>query len=180
MSLATLKHVRDRCRVVACGCWLWQQSINSGGQPQACINGKPGQLVRRHAFGLWIAETGGRALRRGELIAPDCEGGVLCCNPEHMRRTTRSAILCESYASGTRSRALTRERLMEQARRNGWVRLDEARAREIHDKARAGALSRDLAAEFGVSKATINHILAGDYWPNAKPAASVFGWRPAP
>lgn len=152
----TLDIIHSRCADDG-DCWIWTQSVNGGGHPQASIEGKGGQLVRRRAFRLFRG-------RDPRMLQSVCRN-PLCCNPEHLFESTHSAVLKEAYASGSRPRSKTSQ----------WkgVIINAEKAAEIRVSAKP---YRVLAAEYGLSESSIKGIRGGRTWRAAQ--NSVFGWRP--
>jgi len=91
----TLDTLRSRCEVVA-GCWLWQEGMHHSGQPQACINGRPGQLVRR-----WAVQQRGEPMSLSKTVRLRC-ADPRCVNPAHLMVVGRSASNVKAHAARRR------------------------------------------------------------------------------
>lgn len=162
----TLDTVRTRCTEVG-KCWLWEQSCNSRGYPQASVNGKH-VMVRRFVYETLC----GKRLRKGEVVASRCED-ERCCSPDCLMALTYSERLERCYTTGSRSSVT--EYLMRQrgAVKQGITKLSLEKAREI--RSRTGQTLAELGREFGVHPSTIKGIRKGEYWRDHARNSTVFG-----
>lgn len=167
-----LKKIKDRCKIDG-DCWVWNQCLNNKGQPQMSHDGKGGLMVRRLSV-----TASGRNIPRGYVVtATDECGNHLCCNPAHIKVTTRGAVIKHAYKSGARNVAQEVEARRKKAIAQGWAKLDEKKVADIRAMLARGIPQSHIAADFGVHPKTIYTIYHGLHWH--KPlAASVFEWRP--
>lgn len=162
----TLDTVRNRCTEEG-ECWLWDQSLNSCGYPQACIDGK-NTRVQRYIFAVLL----GRRLQSRWVVTAKCRN-KRCCAPDCLEAITRGELLKRAYASGARNTDTEYQRRQQQAIKQGWARkLDADKAREI--RARVDEGINVLAAEYGVHRKTIVGVRSGRYWRETLRGASVF------
>lgn len=166
----TEKTLYDRCEEVG-ECWIWAQAVNGQGHPQAHINGKGGQLVRRWAFMTLL----GKEVPARHVVTTTCMD-VRCCNPAHLKCVSYSKRLSLAYARGDRNAVRESVKRANALRAAGKVRLDMEKAREI--RARRDESADALAKEFNVRDNHIRSIWRGEKWQEAA-GSSVFNWRPA-
>jgi hypothetical protein len=153
-----LKTIRDRCEEEG-DCWIWQQCVNSGGYPQASINGKQGQMVRRHAVLL-----SGRTLSGYRARVADTCGNRLCCNPDHLRLRTFSQIQSDSYRNGSRcTEAEYLSRVM-RIQKAGMTKLTFEKAREIRLELVAGKTVAQVAKERAMGPDAVRNIKHNRTW----------------
>ena len=121
------------------GCWVWRGSKDSNGYGHVRWKGKMEKMHRLY----WLLN--------GRII-PDalemCHGpgcSRACYNPDHLKTDTHSANQLDKHRDGTMQTKLTREQVLE--------------IRERTDKNQ-----KELAKEYGVSRATINDIILRKYW----------------
>lgn len=157
-----LKKIRDRCREDG-DCWIWAQGVNSAGYPQASIDGKGGQMVRRAA----LIAAGKLPKGKANRVTDIC-GNRLCCNPEHLKWASFSDLLKGAYRSGNRSTVQEYLKRFEAARKNGMVKLDWDRVNQIRARC-FDEPTRVLAAEFGVGTNAIRAIKFNRSWRVASP-----------
>lgn len=121
----------------------------------------------RHAVGYGSVTWRGRAGRTAHSVV--CElvygpkpsskheaahacGNRICCTPTHLRWATREENQADKLIHGTHNRG----------ERQGQSKLTAEQVREI--RAQRHRLQRDLAAEYGVSDATISDIHCRRIW----------------
>jgi hypothetical protein len=153
-----LKTIRDRCEEEG-DCWIWQQCVNSGGYPQASINGKQGQMVRRHAVLL-----SGRTLSGYRARVADTCGNRLCCNPDHLRLRTFSQIQSDSYKSGARCTEAEYLSRVLRIQQSGKTKLSFAGAREIRQELVQGKTIEQISRERGVGVGAVSDIKHNRTW----------------
>lgn len=167
LTLDTLHMYADECG----GCLLWKQGVNSQGYPQAHLDGKPGQMVRRYVFLCLM----GRTLRKGERVAVRC-GTKLCISPVCMFQETYSRSLARSYEAGKRHTVVEygKRFLDAQARlaKLDWEQVDALRALPA-DVSHAAA-----ARMFCIHPKTASKVRRGITWRDAARSSSVFSWTP--
>jgi hypothetical protein len=159
-----LKTIRDRCEEEG-ECWLWQQSVNSAGYPQASIGGKTGQMVRRHAVML-----SGRSLSGYRTRVADTCGNRLCCNPDHLKLRTFSQIVSDSYKNGARSGNEYLSRVV-RIQRAGMTKIDWDKAREIRAELAGGKTVAQVSRERGLYPSTVRDIKFNRSWRE-----TMFSW----
>lgn len=149
------------------GCLLWNHSVNSRGYPQACLDGKPGQLVRRYVYEL----ANGR-IKGTRVVRCWCDQ-KLCITPGCLYVRTRTDMAKDQY----------RECKSAEARRNRAAALDKGRRvkltpQQVLQVRVSMRPTNEIAEELGVSTSTVRRIRNGTLW-NVPANASVFTWRPA-
>jgi hypothetical protein len=167
----TLDDIEARCEHEG-DCWIWMQGLNSYGYPQARIDGKGGQMVRRHAYVM-----SNRWLKGGMKVMASCDN-KLCVNPAHLLAVTQSRIIKESYRRGVRSTAGEYFACLANAKAAGFVRLDFARARVLRERMLAGERVADISRETGFAQSHLRDIKNGRAWRESANGSSVFTWRP--
>lgn len=151
LTTRILKHV-----VEDGDCWNWTGAL---------LNGKPAPIMR------WNGAIGGvrrfilldrRVVRptKGAWVATYTCGNPLCVSPEHtawaLRRTVqqRSVDTLQYHQD-----VIRRKNLSDKARARGKLTMEEALAVR-----NAEGTQRVIAAQFGVSQATVSAIKRGDTW----------------
>lgn len=119
-------------------CWIWSGAKDRDGYG-VLADGDKTLAAHRVSF-----ELHKRRLPPGALIMHSCDTPA-CVNPAHLSLGTKRANAADMTAKGRRASKLT---------------ADQARA----IRARAAEPTKKLAAEFGVSAATIRSIVAGRSW----------------
>lgn len=131
------------------GCWLWAGAISSTGYGSFTARGAS---VSSHRFA--YPELRGQ-IPEGLDLDHLCRNRW-CCNPTHLEPVTRKTNIGRGLAKGgTWNRG-------ERSRRS---KLTEAKVAEIRTLyARGGVRQEDLAARFGVMRATISAIVRRKLW----------------
>jgi hypothetical protein len=164
----TLEIVRHRCEEIG-ECWIWQQSVQSKGYPQASINGKPGQAVRTHVY---VDLMKKRKPGAGECIVAKC-GNRLCVSPACLVMRTRGDVLRLQYQKGHRRPG------PQSPLGCALPKLTRDQVEEIRALPPGSETKTATAKRFGVDRRTVEKILDGRSWKAAAAPASVFNWRPA-
>lgn len=166
-----LKRIKDRCVEVG-KCWIWQQGVNSNGQPNARF-GKFSEPVRRKV----VEFRQGKRPRAGWFCVALC-GQKLCVSPdcaqemkgpEYVRYLNRIGAINTPAHTAAKTAA---------NRRRSLTKMTMERALELRARINAGEDRGHVAAEFGVSRGHANHIAAGKCWRPGIANASVFDLRP--
>jgi hypothetical protein len=155
------------------GCLLWRQGVNSMGYPQANLDGKGGQLVRRYVFTVLM----GRDVPPGCVVSARC-GSPICCSPDHLVAMKRGKVLELAYETGKRSGAMEYAARLDKAISEGRATLDWNKVHDIRSRPSA-VPHTTLAAEFGVKPKAIAAVRRGLSWRPSPAVCSVFAWRPA-
>lgn len=164
-----MKDIKDRC-ILDADCWLWALRVGKHGHPNATIGSKYGRLVRRH-----VMELDGRLKNGNRLVVGDTCGNRTCCNPAHLRMTSRKMICREMWGT---TRFADSVKFRELAVRRGGTKIgmDEARAiRRECSVLTAGERSKrigELAEKYSVVRSAITKLLNNETW--REPANSVF------
>jgi len=162
-----LEDIRQRCRIdPITDCWVWSMAVSDGGRPYSSTTPRvslpKGVLSVEHrtvsvSRVSWLMS--GRKLAPGHVVWRTC-GCELCVNPAHLRAGTKADEGAWMRKSGRwqgdprRTAVNTRNAADAQA-----VRPETVRAIKAHLD--AGRLQRDVAADFGLHKATISKIARG-------------------
>ena len=129
------------------GCWLWQRALNNLGYGRASRDGKP-----IYAHRLFWERTHGPLLE-GQCVLHKCDTPA-CVNPEHlfvgsMLDNSRDMVAKGRSTRGTRHYRAT---------------LREPDVIDIRRRRSRGEPAKQIAAEFGVSRQTVNDIFAWRSW----------------
>ena len=126
------------------GCVVWTGAKNSKGYGQLNISGQ-----RKYAHRLAYEAAHG-PIPEGAFVMHACDTPA-CINPEHLSAGTPAENMADKVRKGRQQRG--------QAVRNSV--LTPAQVEAIR---RDGRIQRDIALEFGVSRATVNDIKRGRTW----------------
>jgi hypothetical protein len=164
----TLDIVKSRCAVenVENGCWLWQQSIKTTGQPQATIQGK-NTLVAR-----WVMEHLGHNIK-GVCVYQKC-GNNLCLNPNHLNTQSKGNVLKTAYQKGLRNGVMNYSSRLQHSINCGWAKLDWDQVGQIRAKLASGQTQKTVAEEFKLHPKTVYKIAANRTWKTNHRMSSVF------
>lgn len=131
-------------------CWPWTRWTDRDGYGSFTVDGRK-HKAHRLAFEL---ATG---------IHPDalkvchtCDNPP-CCNPAHLFLGTQAENLFDMRTKGRSARGS----------RHPFARLSETQAVEIRVRRAAGERGRVLAAEYGISEASVSDIVHGRTWRHA-------------
>ena len=161
----TLQTVLDRCEEVG-ECWLWKQGLQSKGYPQASINGKSGQSVRRHVY---VDLMGKKPPGSKWCIVSRCRNRR-CVSPRCLMLKSRADVNQAAYDRGLRRPSLPPGPVGCAVPKLTPELVDQIRQIE-------GQTQTAIAKRYGVHPRTICKILRGEAW-KAPAENSVFGWRP--
>ena len=134
-------------------CWLWTGTISKNGYGVLKIGGRS-VLAHRLCLALSAGE-------RTDLMALHSCDNRQCCNPKHLRWGTSLENLRDAQARGR----VNRWRGRRAGAGNPSAKLNPERVAEIRERfvRRKSGISK-LAADFGVSPATIHNIVTGKSW----------------
>lgn len=139
------------------GCWLWTGRIIRGyGHGQFSWCGRSA-VASRVAWELFMGEEPGEL-----LVCHHCDN-PRCVNPAHLFLGTAADNSADMIKKGRGKQP----KLPRDGERNGRARLTWSQVDAIRRKLRTHT-QRSLAAEYGVSSATISGIASGRRW--AKPS----------
>lgn len=161
---ALVKRIYDRCEEYG-DCWEWKGALQSKSVTPVIHYERRVVAVRR-----LIAEQQGHYM--ADKIATYKCGNQLCVNPDHIQVTTRKK-LAKRMASELKYHAnpVRMKKLSDAARRRGKLTIEAVR--QIRE---ATGSQRQIAAQFGVSQATVSVILRGSSWREySNPFSQLFG-----
>lgn len=148
-------------------CWLWTAGTDRKGYGMFSVGGSRDDAGRRrnsmvgaHRYSYQLANgpIPDHASFHGLCVLHRCDN-PRCVNPEHLFLGTNEDNVKDMDRKGRRITSTKRGSAHSQAI------LTEKQVREIHAKYQAGGISQAaLGREFGVSLATINHIMTGRLW----------------
>jgi len=146
------KSVRNRC-IESEGCWVWVGAFQPcGTTPTMRLNGRVAGVRR------FLAIDMERDVR-DKVVTHKC-GNPACVNPEHLAVITRSKL--QKRIAGERSyktNPLRQKKIADKARENSKLNL------AIVEQIRAADGSqRKIAAEYGITQATVSCIKSGRTW----------------
>ena len=126
------------------GCWLWTAAINNNGYGVIRVNGR---LVKAHRYSWELVNVripeGLCALHRCDVPA--------CVRPDHLWLGSQVDNMSDKVSKSRHA----------QGTRHGMAKLTDGKVREIRT---AHGLHREIAARFGVSRATVRLIKSGKIW----------------
>jgi hypothetical protein len=146
------------------GCWTWKAWKDKAGYGKIQV-GKTYFLAHRFSFML----HGGTFPEGKTDVLHSCDNPS-CVNPAHLRAgndedNSLDKILRGRIASGSRSGARTHPEKWKRGEDHRCSKLDERKVREIRKRRALGLGSlNEMAKEFGVSNATIDHAARGLTW----------------
>lgn len=128
-------------------CWPWTRWLDRDGYGKIVVVGRAFK-PHRLAFQLATGRDPG-----DQLVCHSCDNPP-CCNPAHLFLGTQADNLRDMRTKGRDRRGST----------HPHARLTEQRVREIRRRRAAGEHGRRLAAEFGVSEASVCDAYRGRTW----------------
>jgi hypothetical protein len=140
------------------GCWEWLGGRQSGGY--GTFTAYPRRSVKAHRFAYELAVG---PIPPGLYVCHRCDNRG-CVNPAHLFLGTHQDNMDDRTRKG-----------------RGWnpsgeanprAKLTYARADQIRRRRREGLKLRELEAEFGLSRATIDRVVAGKAWMRPGPQLS--------
>lgn len=151
-SAYLLWKIAEAVRPVASGCWEWQHRKNGDGYAILEMDGKR-QVVSRVVHRLCVGP-----LPDGVLALHRCDNPP-CLNPAHLFAGDYAANNRDCVAKG----------------RHSSLKLSDAQVIDIRARASTGkrGVLKALAAEHGVSLATIQRVITGDGRHHLDPAAGM-------
>ncbi len=151
----TLKHIRDRCRIVD-DCWIWAQ----------CTVGRYGRVRvgARTYYAHRLAQEihTGKPIPRG-MDVRRCPDHERCVNPEHTQIGSRKATVKAMRERGSLS-AGVRHSISVTVPRRARAVLTLEKVREIRRLWVEGKKPREIAPIFGVDVTNVRKIVRGDAW----------------
>lgn len=133
-------------------CWLWMRGLNSYGYGTIKHHGRNCQTHRV----AWELANG--PIPAGMMVCHKCDVRH-CVNPEHLFLGTAFANKADCVAKGRHA----------YGELDGNVKLSTSKVRRIKALYQTGLISKvQLAKAFGVSDATIGHVVNGKTWVHVK------------
>jgi hypothetical protein len=136
-------------------CWEWRGAINTYGYGNLHVKGKNGP-ARAHRIAYHLAAPAESI--EGRVIRHRCDNRK-CCNPHHLKPGTHSDNAMDAVHRGRAGGFQTK------GEANGQAKLTEAQVRAIRSDTR---MQKDIAAEYGISKALMSGIINRKYWKHIK------------
>lgn len=161
---ALVKRIYDRCEEYG-ECWEWSGAFQSKRTTPVIHYGERVLAVRR-----LLAEHMGHNMD-GKIATYDC-GNELCVNPAHILVTTRKK-LSKRIAADLKyhMNPVRMKKLSDSARSRGKLTMELAR--QIRE---APGSQRQIAAQFGISQATVSFIVRNRTWREyTNPFLQLFG-----
>lgn len=153
----------SKVRIGGPGCWEWTAYRNANGYGMAFIKSKM-HRAHRVAFAMLREDPGALC------VLHRCDNPA-CVRPDHLFLGTRTDNMADMDAKGRRRNGDMR------GEGNGQSKLTAAAVVEIRARYAAGGVTHaDLAAEFGVKKAAVCHVISRRNWshvPDAPAPAAV-------
>lgn len=149
------------------GCWNWigstdrkgygKLSIGNGRKPDG-TRGNSMVSAHRVAYELFIGPIPAAAGFHGTCVLHKCDNPS-CVNPEHLFLGSNADNVHDMDAKGRR---VNRQAL---GSAHGNAKLTEAKVIAIHQLIKSNTKTQtEIALEFGVCLATVNHIAKGRLW----------------
>lgn len=133
-------------------CVEWPYATNTKGYGHLWVGGRDVLASRQALVLLTCCDPPKLVARHGP-----CHNRT-CVNPYHLSWGTESDNARDKIRDGTHNGGSAHHR----------ARLTEADVREIRRRYAAGALQRDLAAEYGISRGHVSGIVRGRFWQHAR------------
>ena len=131
------------------GCMLWQAAIDVGGYGRIRVAGSD-----RKAHRVALTLAAGQPPESNMDAAHACRNRH-CVAPSHLRWATRSENIADKLRDGTDQFGV----------RNAMASLTEDQVKEMRRRYAAGGVrQKDLAAEFGIARASVGSIVTGVNW----------------
>lgn len=156
-SMAALAdHVRSRSVEVG-ECWEWQGAVHS--RSVSPFMKWRGQVLNvRRA----LAIDEGRSVS-GRCVTMCC-GNRLCVNPAHLQLLFRSALSSRTAKTLNYQSPARVARISASLRASGRLKLTPEAAADIRRQHADGVPGPEIAAQYGVNKATVASIVRGATW----------------
>lgn len=139
-------------------CWLWTGATNTDGYGViATYRGDGAKVYRRAHVISWEWANG--PVPKGMSVCHNCPGGdnPACVNPDHLWLGTTRQNQADKARKGRAKGS-----------NNGQSKLDEPKVAAIKAMLSENITRRAIAAEFGVTVSTIDHIATGLSWGHVK------------
>jgi DNA-binding Xre family transcriptional regulator len=147
------------------GCWNWKGGLQSGARDSVPVMRWRGKVNSVRRF-LAMEKYGGSHethLKSRKFVATYSCGNPDCVNPEHVVISTRRLLQQRTAESSDWNLCpMLQKRRSDIARKNFAV-LDQGRAEQIRLDERP---QKQIAADYGVSQATVSSIKRGRTWKN--------------
>ena len=128
-------------------CWIWTGYIGGQGYGRLTNEKKP-LSTHRLAYETWVGE-----IPEGLCVLHKCDVRS-CINPDHLFLGTQKDNVQDCMEKGRRNSV--------RGSKHGHAKLTETEILKIRNM--AGQLHKDIAAQFGVSRATIGDVLTRKLW----------------
>jgi hypothetical protein len=152
-------------------CWEWTGTRSPRWRGYGRVSSGPhrGMLAHRLAYALAVGP-----IPEGLLVCHHCDNRP-CCNPAHLFLGTEADNTQDCIKKGRfiypppvgaahpHYSVLYPERVL-RGEKITTSKLKPDQVREIKDASSRGALSKDLAAQYGVAKSTISSIINNRWW----------------
>lgn len=130
-------------------CWLWRGKLTRYGYGLFCLQRDHPVATHRYSY-----EQHSGSIPIGLLVCHTCDVRN-CVNPDHLFLGTHRDNTLDCVAKGR----------FADGERNGHAKLTEAQVREIRRRHAAGGVrQKDIALNFGVSRALIGLIVTHKSW----------------
>jgi hypothetical protein len=129
-------------------CWIWTAAIDNGGYGVFQLRDKVSVRASRLAWELTHGIPLGRRIVRHQCDNPPC------CNPAHLLDGTSKDNSADAIERGRLARGVN----------HGRAKLTLELAQAIRRERALGATQVQLAARYGISRATVRQVLSGRTW----------------
>lgn len=143
-------------------CWLWKTGHFSTGYGAFKIGKKN---YGAHVISFLL--SGGTLSKSKPHVLHSCNNRG-CVNPAHLRAGSQQDNVNDAIKSGTHGLALKTCR-RPHGTKHGMAKLTDAKVRALRSEYEPHRTTRDdLAAKYGISKATVNQILMRKTWKHVE------------
>lgn len=172
--MITLAWIKERIKIdTVTGCWIYQGTRNRNGYGvtgEYLGGGKAHQRKRTVLIHKRVWELTREEIADDLCLLHTCPGGdnPACCNPDHLRLGTRGENNTDRKnkgrsATGDRHGFHLHPEAICRGERKPGVKLTEELVRQIKIRSQERT-QHQLAAEYGVSRSSIQKILDGTKW----------------
>jgi hypothetical protein len=133
-------------------CWPWRLFRDPKGYGLFKLGGRRGRTMRAHRYAYELAYG---PIPEGQLVCHRCDNPS-CCNPEHLFLGTPAENSADMVRKGRSPNRVLKTQ--------PWARLTEETVLHIRADHQAGKTYREIAAEYGVGKTTVESIVRRRTW----------------
>lgn len=129
------------------GCWIWTRSYRGKGYAQITLSGRRQTTGNRAAYFAYVG-----SIPDGMIVCHKCDTPI-CCNPAHLFLGTHKDNSQDCVSKGR----------LRPGRVGGPRKIADHQRMQIVEMSKAGALQKEIAEVFGVTRERISQIIRGKY-----------------